>query len=170
MPTAHSLAVIPSDGAHPDRAPVRLHALAECEPSTRARHVPASTPLASVTALPGITERAAGFEPAERGPSRSQLYGLLRGMLEALDGRRPVEQLRPRLTEHCYRTLVRRLWPEVQSERRIGRSLRRVHTCRPARGVIEACATIQRGGRVEAIAARIEADLRGWKCTTVLVL
>jgi len=170
MPTAHNLAAVTTGDARPDRASVRLYALAECEPDTPARQLASSALLASVTALPAATERTRREEPVERGPSRSQLYGLLRGMLEALDGRRPVEQLRTRFTDPGYRALVRRIRAEIRGERTAARGLRRVHTCRPARGVIEACATIQRGGRVEAIAARIESDHRGWKCTAVLVL
>lgn len=157
----------------PEPRPVRLHALTDCEPDTTTRPVPVSTStsLAPVTGLAptdpptGETPREA---PAERGPSRSELHALLRAILEALDGRRPVEQLRHRFSNHCYRILLRQRRDE-NGQGRV-RCLNRVHTCRPAQGVIELCATIRRSGRMEAVAARIEFDHLGWRCTAMLLL
>lgn len=157
----------------PEPRPVRLHALIDCEPDTTTRPVSVSTgtslvPVVRLTPAGLPTGEASREEPAERGPSRSELHALLRAILEALDGRRPVEQLRHRFSDHCYRTLLRQRRDENGHGR--VRCLTRVHTCRPAQGVIELCATIRRSGRMEAAAARIEFDHLGWRCTAMLLL
>jgi hypothetical protein len=48
--------------------------------------------------------------------------------------------------------------------------LRSVHAFQPAKGAIEACATLHHGRRVRALVARLERRRRMWLCTVLRML
>lgn len=100
------------------------------------------------------------------------LVRVLRQVLEALDGRRPVEQLRPLMSRNARHDLLARL-------RDVGRggqhTLRSIHTCRPAADVLEVSVMIDYRPpvgppRVVAAATRFERDGARWRCMVLVLL
>jgi Family of unknown function (DUF6459) len=106
----------------------------------------------------------------EAGRVRDQLRQLVCLILEVLDGRRKVEQLRGVLDPQVHAALQTRLRGGGAAGRQ--HRLRTLHTCRPAEGIIELCGTVAVStptGRPSAIAlaARVERRGRGWRCTAL---
>ncbi|MEP6598832.1 MAG: Rv3235 family protein [Actinomycetota bacterium] len=93
---------------------------------------------------------------------------LLVGVLEALAGRRPVQQLTPHLSPSVYGGLV----ADLERSGRSGRArtwhspatVRSVRVCEPADGVAELAAVVQIGTRYRAVAARFEGLDGRWRC------
>ncbi|WP_370944433.1 Rv3235 family protein [Amycolatopsis sp. cg5] len=98
-------------------------------------------------------------------PDNQKLGRMIRMILETCDGRRPPGQVRPLVSLALYERLVDR-------RRALGVSytMRTIHTCYPADGAIEACATVEAGPRVFAAAARFERNAAGWRCCRFEVL
>jgi hypothetical protein len=107
---------------------------------------------------PGSAWRAAAQEVAAR---------LVTGVVEVLDGRRPVAQLRGLLSEQVYAALQTRVRTARPTQ---PRRVHRVHTCHPAAGVVEASATFGTACRTHAVALRLEYRARRWRCTALRVL
>ncbi len=93
---------------------------------------------------------------------------LLVGIIETAGGRRPLQQLAALLSlsvarglgadfERCGRE-GRRHWTHAAS-------VRSVRASEPADGVAELCATVSVGGRVRAVAMRLEVRYGRWHCT-----
>jgi hypothetical protein len=103
--------------------------------------------------------------PAPRGFARS----LVQGLLEVLAGVRPVKQLQRDTTPELYAALsedVSRL-PRVTGPRPDHRAVRSLHVQARPEGIVEVCATVQRGGRLVALALRLEGQDGRWRCTDV---
>ena len=103
------------------------------------------------------------------------LRGLLRSVLEVLDGRRQPGQLRGALDEASCAALLAR----SQDAARFGRQhrLHTLHTCRPVPEAIELCATVavcstyRRRQTLVAMVGRVERDSEGsWRCRTLRLL
>lgn len=77
---------------------------------------------------------------------------LLGQVLEAIDGRRPVDQLKPHFTPRAFATV--QTWSRGRTTSRS--RLHRLHTRQPADGVLEACATVEIDARIKAVAIRFE--------------
>jgi hypothetical protein len=92
---------------------------------------------------------------------------LVTSLVEVLDGRRPVAQLRGRLAEPAFAALQTRVRNGRPS--RPGR-VQRVHTCHPAAGIVEVTATYGNGHRTRALALRLEHRAGRWRCTALRVL
>jgi Family of unknown function (DUF6459) len=111
--------------------------------------------------------------PPDRLPEPPAALGrVLRLVLEALDGRRPVEQLRPVLPGDALADLGIRLHEIGHGGRH---TLRRVFTCQPSATAVEASAVIDYRPpvgppRVTAAAARFEHDGVRWVCTVLRLL
>jgi hypothetical protein len=134
-----------------------LHRLAEYEPLGAAiRRQPSPVQIARPTvSLP---------QP----PPRAELLRLLCLVLEVLDGRRPPGQLRDRLADGAYASM---LAAARRSDRRNGkRRPERLHVSRPAPDAIELCATVSDGRRSRATAARMELHGGQWLCTNFYLL
>jgi hypothetical protein len=105
----------------------------------------------------------------EPGQLRDRLSRFMCQVLEVLDGRRPIDHLRALVDAGVYHAL----WTRMRQGSRTGRAhrLRSLHTCQPAPGVAELCATVAvtaphtRRPAVIAIAARVERQRTGWLCT-----
>jgi hypothetical protein len=105
----------------------------------------------------------------EPGQLRDRLSRVLCQILEVLDGRRPIEHLRGLADTAVYHAL----WTRMRQSSTAGHQhrLRSLHTCRPAPGVAELCATVTvsapntRRPTVIAVAARMERHRTGWLCT-----
>lgn len=96
----------------------------------------------------------------------------LRQLLEVIDRRRPVAQLRPLMTP----VLVERVIARAASARSGSASMLRVRTravdaCEPADevGAAEVFGSFRRAGRVHAIAARIERHRDSWRIVALQI-
>lgn len=131
-------------------------------------------------------DRTLPFEPAARpsvwlppAPRPSALPDpapwarrLLIGMVETAGGHRPVQQLAPLLSPSVHRGLC----TDFDSCRQAGAphwlhraSVRSVRGTEPSEGVAELCATVEAGGRVRAIALRLEEHYGHWRCTRLQI-
>jgi Family of unknown function (DUF6459) len=116
--------------------------------------------------------RVVHYEPVE---PREDVEPVVKGMvrrlmvviLEALDGRRPLAQLRTQLAPLVFSSIETRV--RALASPRTSR-LRSLHTCQPARGVIEACGVVDVGPTVRAIAARFELATNSVRCSAFRVL
>jgi hypothetical protein len=87
---------------------------------------------------------------------------ILTATVEVLNGRRSAGQVERYLSPNVL-AAVKSQARDFSSTPQ-GLYLRSLHACQPAKGIIEACATIQRGKRFQALAARLESEQNGWIC------
>ena len=100
--------------------------------------------------------------------ARGLASGMARAVLEALDGRRPMRQLAPMLTERAVATVhaMQRgglRWPVRRA------TIGTVRVFLPCRDAVEACVTFRCDQRSRALALRLERDRRRWLCTAVRI-
>jgi hypothetical protein len=112
--------------------------------------------------LPVVSDPPAWDPP---GPVRDHILRLMRLVLEVLDGRRPLAQLRGVVTGPAYDALFTRCRHTTGHHR-----LRTLRTCHPSPVSVEACATVlvvdpARPPTVLAIAARLVLRHDRWLCT-----
>lgn len=95
---------------------------------------------------------------------------LVQGLLEVLAGVRPVKQLQRDTTPELYETLAGEVAqiPRTTGPRPDRASVRSLHVQQRPEGVVEVCATVQRGPRMAALALRLEGLDGRWKCTELL--
>lgn len=106
-------------------------------------------------------------------PAPAVLWRLVLHVLEVLDGRRAVGQLRTILSDPAYEALLTRLrtTPPGRQHR-----LRRLRTCYPAAEAVELTAVIEVAGgpsepsRVRAAAIRVERVGDRWGCAVLRIL
>lgn len=98
------------------------------------------------------------LRPADASAART----ILAATVEVLDGRRPAAQVSHYFSPFVFAALQTRAREFSRAPQ--GFRLRSVHASQPAKGVIEACATVKRGKRFQALAARLEANGEGWLC------
>jgi hypothetical protein len=96
----------------------------------------------------------------------------VRALLEILNGRRAVDQLRPHLTWMAYLRLsarVRRVNEVHGSQLRAGGSdelhIGRPVLSRPEPGITDASIVVRWNGRVQALSLRMEQTDDGWRCS-----
>lgn len=145
-------------------ARMRLRALADCEPDGPATCRGSRPP--EVAGGPPAAEAPVAVTPP--GPTQAELRRLVGAVLEVLEGRRPVTQLKRYLGATCYEALRTRAAAEAR--RRRSHRLCRLHVSRPAARSIELCATVEVGDRMLAAAASVEIARHGWCCTTLRFL
>ncbi len=93
---------------------------------------------------------------------------LLIGIIETAAGRRPLPQLAALLSRsvaHGLGTDFERAAQRRRPHWTHAASIRTVRVCQPVAGVAELSATLQVGGRVRAVAMRLEARHGRWRCT-----
>jgi hypothetical protein len=95
---------------------------------------------------------------------------LVQGVLEVLAGVRSVKQLRRDTTPELYTALTASLEGRARPAglRPDLKAVRSLHVQERPEGVVEACATVQREGRVVALALRLEGFEGRWRCTELL--
>lgn len=88
-------------------------------------------------------------------------------LLEVMAGLRPLAQLQRDTSLEVYDDLAGRLTPgrRTTGPRPSPRDVRSVHVQTRADGVAEVCATVHRGGRITALAFRLEGRSGAWRCT-----
>lgn len=149
---------------------VQLHALPDYEPT----HEPGDpTPPRRWSSLrppsgPQLTLVVPEQDPP---PPPESLWRLLRHVLEVLDGRRAVGQLRTLLSDPAYEALLTRLRTTPVGRRH---RLRRLHTCYPSTDAVEMSAVLEitgeDRGRVRAAAIRMERHEDRWHCAVLRIL
>ena len=92
---------------------------------------------------------------------------LVQGLLVVLAGVRPLRQLQRDTTPELYAVLERAVARQCApaGPRPGGRAVRSVHVQERPEGVVEVCATVQRGPRAGALALRLEGLDGRWRCT-----
>ena len=83
----------------------------------------------------------------------ARIRGLVNQVLEAIDGRRPVGQLRPHFTATVFSSVQTRARGRIAPRRS---RLHSLHTRQPTAGVVEACGVAEIDARPRALAARFE--------------
>lgn len=118
-----------------------------------------STPVAPVE--PQVTVQPAPDDGAYR--------QMLTRVLEVLDGRRPVGQLRTLLAGPVFEATLTRLRTRPPGVRY---QLQSVHSCRPSPDAVELCAriTTARDRRSRALVMRLERRQGGWRCVFLRIL
>ena len=104
--------------------------------------------------------------------ARPFVTGVVRGLLDVLVGVRGIKQLSGSLTPELYADLLPRLTARTDAPgpRPDSRAVRSVHLQTRPEGVVEASATVQRGGRLRALALRLEGFEGRWVVTDVVGL
>ncbi len=115
----------------------------------------------------------AGFDrqptpSAELPDPRAWAARLILAMLEALAGRRSVQQLMPWTDEVVYAQVSRAVRRRTAST--APGVLRSVHVSEPADGVAEVCAVVTGSARTRAVAARLEGADGRWRCTALKIV
>lgn len=89
--------------------------------------------------------------------------------MEALSGRRPVQQLMPWTDDMVYAQVSRTVRGRRRTEE-LPRVLTSLHVSEPADGVAEVCAVVTGADRSRAVAARLEGTDGRWRCTALRVV
>jgi hypothetical protein len=131
-------------------------------------HVEDLLPFEETGPLPDATFDRRPTPRAELPDPKPWAARLILATLEALCGRRPVQQLMPWTDDAVYAQIAR----AVKRHRAATRPgvLRSLHVSEPADGVAEICAVIGNGERSRAVAARLEGADGRWRCTTLRVM
>ena len=150
-PAAPLLRRVPAYEPAPEHAARRVQALPATRtrfPSPAARPLPRPNPVA-----PAALVRA------------QQVFRLA---FEVLEGRRGPHQLQPLMTPDIVAKIT--TMARVSTGRATPRTARlhRVHVQQITPRAAEACVSVERGGRVRAVAARLELAKDGWRCTALL--
>ncbi len=105
-------------------------------------------------------------------PARPFALALVQRLLEVLAGLRPVGQLQRDTSLELYDELAATVptGPRAGGPRPTRRDVRSLHLQEHPEGVAEVCATVHRGGRVTALAFRLEGRSGAWRCTELLGL
>jgi hypothetical protein len=141
------------------------------------RALPGYEPNPSPRRKPGLTRRRLWLvdEPPPEPPAveeelpaalRDRIWHLLNQVLEAIDGRRPVGQLRPHFTRQAFAAIETRSRGRAAPNR--SRPLR-LHARQPVGGVVEACGLVEIDARPRAVAVRFELRDR-LRCTVFRLL
>jgi hypothetical protein len=93
---------------------------------------------------------------------------LLVAAVDVLAGRRAPAQIRHQFGPTAFAAVQTRAREAVRTA--AGFRLRSVHAYQSAKGVIEACGTVDNGRRSRALVARLEARRPGWQCTMLRLL
>lgn len=91
---------------------------------------------------------------------------LIQGLVEALMGRRPLHQLRPRLGARAFKTLSDR----VDSGRYRRLHPGRIRSQMPTPACVEASVSLAMGGRSLTCTIRLDLSQGGWRCSEFVVL
>lgn len=121
-------------------------------------------PVAQILDEPGRTAHIERATPEEHALTAR----ILAGLVEVIDGYRPLRQVQDHITPQLFLLLQNRR-RHVKAPPH-GYRLRTVHTYKPQPKIIEACGTAANACRARAVAARLEHLRYGWVCTTATLL
>jgi hypothetical protein len=167
----------PYDDELPQGAPLRVltGAAVPAAPSSGGPPEQAAAPLRMLPDPPVGADDHADAEPArtplsQLPPPRPFAHALVQRLLEVMAGLRPIGQLQPDTSLELYDQLAEGLTGRARATgaRPTRRDVRSLHVQARADGVAEVCATVRRGGRVQALAFRLEGRSGAWRCTELL--
>jgi hypothetical protein len=117
-----------------------------------------------------VTEAPRPSTPRDLPPSGPFAHALVLRLLEVLAGLRPLSQLQRDTSFELFEALEHQVPRRVRTTgvRPTRRDVRSVHVQEREDGVAEGCATVHRGGRVTALAFRLEGASGAWRCTELL--
>ena len=164
------------------RPTLRVLPLPSVEPTPGPRRRP-SPPIVGALALSLTTTETPRLDDHLFGPQPTPSHALpdprptatflFQAVVEVLGGRRPAAQLTRWMTHDVHTGLSMRAATiaRVLGRRPSGRQavVKAVRICRPADGVVEACATVIDADRVRAIAMRMEGLDGRWRVTALEV-
>ncbi|MHA6511939.1 Rv3235 family protein [Tessaracoccus sp. Z1128] len=99
-------------------------------------------------------------------PVPSQAMNLIRAVLEAVMGRRPLHQLRPHLAPAAFENLVHYVDSGRFRRVRVGR----VRSQMPTERSVEATVRVCSGGRSVSCILRLDAGPTTWRCSELVIL
>jgi hypothetical protein len=182
-PTLRLLPAPPCEPPYDDElpAPRALHAVSGGSRDTAGATALASAPPGPAVVLRLVSGQAParlddGGEPNPRTPltqlppSRPFAHALVQRLLEVLAGLRPLSQLQRDTSFELFSELEQALPGRHRptGPRPTRRDVRSVHVQEHEDGVAEVCATVRRGGRMSALALRLEGVDGTWRCTALL--
>jgi hypothetical protein len=170
LPAARRLHAVPGRAAH-RTAGATAPATALEPPPVLLRLVPrTSRGPAALAAFDDDDECRPRTPLAQLPASRPFARALVQRLLEVLAGLRPVSQLQRDTSFELFTELEQALVGRARpaGPRPTGRDVRSVHVQESADGVAEVCATVHRGGRMTALALRLEGVDGAWRCTALL--
>jgi hypothetical protein len=187
LPSLRLLPAPPCDPPYDDELPATSHLRLVTSGGAvvaRTPPVPIVAPLRLLPA-PAVPDRPGvpgggsgtddGDEPArtrlaDLPPARPFAHALVQRLLEVLAGLRPVGQLQRDTSLELFDELTRAVAarPRTAGPRPTRRDVRSLHVQQREDGVAEVCATVRRGGRVTALAFRLEGRSGAWRCTELL--
>lgn len=113
----------------------------------------------TVVQLPSaIVSRAAPPPPSVR--------GLIHAVVEALMGRRPLHQVRPRMSPGAFTYLSSQVDSGRYRRVRVGRARAQM----PSSGAVEASVQVELAGRWVTCVLRLDAVAEKWRCTELIIL
>lgn len=126
-------------------------------------------PLRLVPAPDDDEELPARTPTADLPSARPFAHALVQRLLEVMAGLRPLSQLQRDTSFELFEELERVLGarPRAAGPRPSTRDVRSVHVQTRDDGVAEVSATVRRGGRVCALALRLEGVSGAWRCTAL---
>ncbi|NDL58581.1 Rv3235 family protein [Phytoactinopolyspora mesophila] len=149
-------------------------------PLARTRRATDGVPVQGTLALSARTRaankrarRPAGAIPppiaAAAGPPEPRRWCamIVQALIETLYGRRPVQQLSRWTNDAVYQGLEHRIAARPRAVSTATPTVRALRVCEVNPAVVEACAVLQIGSRVRALALRLEATGDQWQCTTL---
>lgn len=130
-------------------------------------HLRSASPprLRLVPALPASAARPPA-PPSPPPPPGGEIRQLLTGVLEVLDGRRPVAQLTDLVPQNHQRTLIR----QARLAGPGPRTLRSMHLTRTTPEAVDLCARIDHGRRCTALTGRLEPTEGRWRFTLLALI
>jgi hypothetical protein len=134
-----------------------------------AAHLEAFAPPERWSSLRPVTEPQVTVQPD--GQDDGALRQMLTKVLEVLDGRRQIGQLRTLLANPVYEATLTRL--RMTPPTGIRYRLHTVHSCHLAPNAIELCGRVETSGahrRAQALAARLERRHSTWQCVFLRIL
>ncbi|MDX6201518.1 MAG: hypothetical protein QOJ83_1018 [Frankiales bacterium] len=137
----------------------------------KAKPVPPAEPEAEVE----VDAIFAAQRTSTRELPSAKVFGgrLVQALSEATAGERPLAQLSPYLSRAVYHRLERHFAGTVRGTGSVGQdnraNVRSVRVCEPSDGVAELAAVVRRGGRMAAIALRLEGVDGRWQCTALQI-
>jgi hypothetical protein len=169
LPPRRALHAVGSPGRATATSGATALATAPTGPAVVLRLVP--RPTGDLTALSADDEESSRRTRLAQLPaSRPFAIALVQRLLEVLAGLRPVSQLQGDTSFELFTELEQELAGRVRpaGTRPSRRDVRSVHVQEHEQGVAEVCATVRRGGRVTALALRLEGIEGSWRCTALL--
>ena len=174
LPALRLLPAPPSEPPYDDELPAAARSLRLVPPAwtpgaPAVLPSPPQVPLRLVPAADDDEDLPVRTPTGDLPSARPFAHALVQRLLEVMAGLRPLSQLQRDTSFELFEELERVLCarPRTAGPRPSTRDVRSVHVQTRGDGVAEVCATVRRGGRVHALALRLEGVSGAWRCTAL---